>query len=339
MSSRALFVVAALAALAVALAVVGQRQSTPPAPSAEDRILPGLEADLEALARVVVVAGGGERAVTLEHGTDGWGVAELEGYRADIDRLRAALVALAEARIVERMTADPERYARIGVEPVEQSSARGTLVRLETGNGSSHALVLGDSDRSGERYVRRPDEATSFLVNRDPEVPHDPAQWAAQPIVDIEPSRVQEVVIEHADGETLALSKGEPAQRDFVVAAVPEDRELESPGAANSIGGALRGLRLADVAAFEGADESEPEARVTFETFDGLEIMVEVHTIADARWLAFSAAARETAGDDVREQAETFAARVTGWRYAVPAEREQALTRRIEDLLAAPASE
>lgn len=180
MSPRALYIVAALAAAAVALAVIGQRQSAPTAPPSGGRVLPGLAADLEALRRVTIVTAGARPVVTLERAGDTWTVAERDGAPADVGRLRDALVALSEASIIERKTADPARHALIGVEDVALETAAGTLVRLETADGSSAELILGNAERTGEQFVRRPGETQSFLVDRNPELPRDPAEWVAE---------------------------------------------------------------------------------------------------------------------------------------------------------------
>lgn len=180
MSPRALYVAAALAAAAVALAVLGQRQSTPPAGPAGEPVLPGLADALDELTRVTLVAAGGEPVVTLERSRQTWTVAERDDRAADIGRLRAALVALSEASIVERKTADPGRHALIGVEDIALDTAAGTLVRLESASGTRRELILGEPDGAGGRFARRPGQARSFLIDRDPELPRDPAQWLAQ---------------------------------------------------------------------------------------------------------------------------------------------------------------
>ena len=64
-------------------------------------------------------------------GEDGsWAVAEKDGYPADVEKVRQTLISLAEARIVEPKTANPDFYDRLGVEGVEDEAAGGLAVML-----------------------------------------------------------------------------------------------------------------------------------------------------------------------------------------------------------------
>lgn len=334
MSPRALYVVAALAAVAVVLAVVGQRRSAPSAAPETAPALPGLGDALDELVRVTVVAAGRETVATLERGETTWTVAERAAYPADMGKLRAALIALSEARVVELKTADPALHDAIGVEDVELEAAAGTLVRLTAEDGATRELILGSSDRAGERYARRPGEAQSFLMDRDPEIPREPAAWLAPPIVDVDGARVRSVSIRYADGAALDISKAEPAERNFTVAAIPDGRELRNAGVANVTGTALRGLALEDAARFEAEATGDPAATIVYSTFDGLEVTLESYTLDDAEWLTFSASARASAADEVRAEADAINERVAGWRYRIAAYRHDQITRRIDDLLA-----
>lgn len=334
MSPRALAVVAALTAVAVLLAVVGQRRSAPSGTPAGELALPALAEALDEAARVTVVGDGGTAVTTIERGDTAWTVAERGGYRADLAQLREALVALSEARVVELKTSDPALHDRIGVEDVELDSARSTLVRIETETGAEHALILGDADRAGERYARRPAEAQSLLIDRDPDVPHDPAEWVEPRIVDVDGARVESVTIRHADGETLEIAKADASERNFSVAGVPEGRELMSPGVANATGSALRSLSLEDVARFDAETAGEPVATLAYSTFDGLGIGVAAHTIDGERWIVLDASAAESAAPEVVAEAEAIAARVGGWRYRIAPYQYDQMVRRLDDLLA-----
>ncbi len=329
MTPRALFVVAALAAAAIGLAVIGQRQSAPTGSPEGGPVLPGLAEELDALVRVAVVGAGGETLATLERADGGWTVAERDGYAADLARLREALLALAEARVLERKTSDPALHARIGVEDVELASAASTLVRLEEPDGASRALILGDSDRAGERYARRPGEAQSFLMDRDPSFPRDPSEWVEPGILDVAGARVQSVSIRHADGATLEIGKSVAtspckACRKAASFAAPPARTRR---AARSGASSSRTSR-----ASSPRRPASPPRR--FATRRSTGSSSTRRRIASTDWLVFSASAADTADDGVRSEAEAINARVSGWRYRIASNRYDRMTRRIEDLLA-----
>lgn len=352
MTRRTLVGLAAALVVLALLAVYGQRSDSS---SRETRpLLPRLEAALGDVDRVVTVAGG-EQA-TLERRADAWTVAEKDGYPADVERLREALLALAEARIVERKTSNPEYYERLGVDPVSADGARGVAMSVHAGDAVFETVIVGDLAREGSRYVRLADEPTSYLVDRDIDVPASPAQWAAPRIVDVAGDRVRRVIIEHPDGETVRIFKTDRSEQNFSVEDVPDGRELSYPGAANVVSGSLRDLRLEDVEAADSQNGDEA-FRTTFTTFDGLEITVAGVEEGDGGWITLQAraagvddvsqpgpadaaedGASAAGGDeavpaDASEEAAGINERVRGWRYRIADRQFEQMSRRLEDLL------
>src|SRR5690606_15209121 len=140
------------------------QRSESPSVQRMEPLLPGLTENLNDVERVTLVKAGGETVATLERGESGWTVAERQGYPADTPKLRQALIALGEARIVERKTATAALYDRIGVEDVAADEAAGLALSL-AGGGSWPTLILGDAEGGSQRYVRRADEAQSYLID------------------------------------------------------------------------------------------------------------------------------------------------------------------------------
>jgi hypothetical protein len=349
MNARSLLVVAAVAVVSIVLAIVGQRQSTDET-TAGSLLLPGLTESLNDVARVVVTGAGAKTVATLVRTETGWSVAEKDGYPADIAKIRQTLVSLGEARLVEEKTSNPAFHARLGVEAIEAVTAGGVAIAIEA-PANFPVLILGDEPNSASRYVRRATEETSFLIDRNPDVPRTAVQWLVPDIMDVRGARLQNVTIAHQDGERLVISKASADESNFAVADVPEGRELLYPGAANVIGNALRELKLDDVAR-EGTDATEPAAVTEFRTFDGLVVTVTGTPHEDATWLTFAArtdpeltatlppspeaAADAAEAPDVSAEAASINARVAGWRYRIPAHQYDQLTRRLADLLKAP---
>ncbi|MEO1574986.1 MAG: hypothetical protein AAFU65_08505, partial [Pseudomonadota bacterium] len=99
------------AALAVAVAVfVGQSRAPDTTLATEQALVPGLEAGLNDVTRVVITGPGDEVKVTLTRGDDRWGVDERGGYVADTADIRKLLIDLGEARLVEQKTSREENY-------------------------------------------------------------------------------------------------------------------------------------------------------------------------------------------------------------------------------------
>jgi hypothetical protein len=367
MTRRAALIVAGLAVLAIALAYVGQRQSIPQTETGA-LLLPGLAEALNAIERVTITGARAETIATLVREDTGWSVAEKAGYAADIAKIRQALVALSEARIVEEKTSNPAFHARLGVEAIEGETATGVAVAIAAPTAFP-VLILGDAPNSAGRYARRAEEQASFLIDRNPEVPTSTTQWLATEIVDVPSASVASVTITHSDGEVITISKADAGQTNFTVTGIPEGRELSYPTVANVIGNALRELKLDDVAP---AEPPLPTTITEFRTFDSLVVTAASTPDGENHWLTFSArveqpgetpavtgAAPEPAESpeepavggpdavaseapgaasalDPRARADAINARVAGWRYRVPEYQHGQLTRRWTDLLKAP---
>jgi hypothetical protein len=348
MSKRTVAILAVAFVVLLALVMVGQRDESGPA-GAGTALVPDLEAALGDIERVTVTRAGGEVVATLERRPENWVVADKHGYVADAAKLRQALTALAEARVLEQKTSNAELYGRLGVEDVTAPTATGISVTLTAPGRELPSIILGNAEGSRYRYARRAGEAQSYLVDRNPDVPRAAAQWLDSVIIDVRSERVREVTITHADGEIVRLSKASAELANFDVADVPEGRELSYPGVANVVGNALRELNLEDVEpAAEGAPE-EPTI-VEYRTFDGLVVRVTGTERDDESWITLEASAAAAAApaadaapaegaapaEDPAAEAARINATVGGWRYKIASFQYDQMTRRMADLLKPP---
>jgi hypothetical protein len=351
MTTRTVAILAAALVVLIVLIVAGQRTSTGPA-GAGDRLVPDLEAALGEIDRVTVVRANNETVATLEKRPESWVVADKNGYVANAAKLRLALTALAEARVLEQKTSTPELYGRIGVQDVTAADAGGISIALSAPGRELPTIILGNAEGSRYRYARRAGEAQSFLIDRNPDVPRTAAQWVDSVIVDVRGERVREVTITHADGEVVRVSKASAELANFDVAGVPEGRELSYPGVANTIGNALRELNLEDVEQSTAA--AEQPTVVEYRTFDGLVVRITGVERNDESWITLeasadpgqaapaaapadgAAASPATPAADPSAEAARINAKVGGWRYKIASFQYDQMTRRMADLLKAP---
>lgn len=365
-------VVALLIALVVLalLVMVGQRdRGGDTATGAGSLFVPGLADALNDIERLTVVKANGETVATLEKRPDSWVVSNKHDYAANVGKLRQSLLALSEARILEQKTANLELYDRLGVEDVAGAAAAGLSVALTATGRELPTVILGNAEGSKYRYVRRADEAQSYLIDRNPDFPRAAAQWLDSLIVDVRSDRVHEVTITHADGEVLRLSRASPELTNYDVADLPAGRELLYPGVANVVANGLRELNLEDVEPAPDAPVEQPTV-VEVRTFDGLVVRVTGTKTDDASWITLAAsvdaeqvaraapttdtpaseagaaaaastpadgAAGDAAADPVAEAAR-INAKVGGWRYQIASFQYDQMTRRMVDLLKAPST-
>lgn len=286
MTNRTVTVLAAALAVLGAVALIAQYDPQPPAPGG-GLLLPDLGEDLDRVTRVSVVGAASAPVATLVRGDDGsWSVAEKDGYPADTEKVRQTLISLAEARIVEPKTANPDFYDRLGVEGVEDEAAGGVAVTL-TGAGMPVNVIVGDTEGTSQVYVRQADQAQSFLVDRNPDVGNETTDWLATEILAIPGDRMARVTVTHPDGEVVSVSKADSEQSNFDLEEIPPGRELQYASVANVMGNVLSSLNLQDVE--PRTDTDEPVTVTEFVTFDGLAITAESVEREDDAWVAFRA--------------------------------------------------
>jgi hypothetical protein len=352
MNRRTVAILLAAFIVLLVLVMVGQRNSSSPA-DGDEQLIAGLAEALGEIERVTVTKANGEAVATLEKRPDNWVVSDKHDYVADASKLRQALTALGEARVLEQKTANPELYGRLGIEDVTAPQAAGISIVLSAPGRELPTVILGNAEGAKYRYARRAGEAQSYLIDRNPDMPRTAAQWVDASIVDVRGERVREVVITHADGEVLRLSKSGPELANFEVADVPNGRELSYPGVANVVGNALRELNLEDVEP-AGAAPSEGPTVVEYRTFDGLVVRITGTERGDESWIALEASAdaeatapppAAPAGDaapapaaaaDPNAEAARINAKVGGWRYKIASFQYDQMTRRMADLLKPP---
>lgn len=284
MTHRTVTVLAAALVVLGALALLAQYDTRPPAPGG-GLLLPALADDLDNVTQVAVVAAGSTPVATLQRDADGnWSVAEKYGYPADVDKVHHTLISLAESRIVEPKTANPDFHDRLGVEDVARADADGLAVIL-TGADAPVNVIVGDSEGASRRYVRVAEQDQSFLVDRDPEVGDTATDWLATAILAIPTSRLARVTVIHPDGETVGVSKADPDQANFDVEAIPAGRELQYASVANVMATVVSSLNLQDVE--PRGDVDAPVTVTEFATFDGLVVTAESFERDDEPWVAF----------------------------------------------------
>ena len=348
-----------------ALALVAQYDPQPDT-SGGALLLPGLGEDLDQVARMTITGAGAEPVATLERNDATWSVVERDGYPADVEKVRHTLISLAEARIVEAKTANPEFYDRLGVKDVDSVDSGGVAVTL-AGTRSPVNVIVGDSEGASQTYVREVEQAQSLLIDRDPDVGRNTTDWLAAEILTIPGSRVARVTVIHPDGDVVSVSKADAGQTDFDVEAIPPDRELQYASVANVMGTVLSNLNLQDVE--PRGDTDGPVTVTEFLTFDGLAIVAESFERDDEPWVAFRVdyrppaevpdadteseavadlepvaddtsdedaaddAAEDDDGVDVAAEAQQLDQRLAGWRYRIASYQFDQMTRRMEDLL------
>lgn len=345
MRAKPLLVLALVAAAAVAGAAytVADRNQGVLQQASGESFFPGLLARINEVSAVVVRKAG--QRWSLRRGEEGWTMPEKGGYAASADKVKAAVVALAELRILEAKTEKPERYAKIDVEDVGAEGSKAVLVELQDAGGQVMAALLvgktrrfASASKPAEVYVRRPGEARAWLVEGRLAIEGEPLKWLEKKALQIDKSRVSKVLVRHPDGEVVTLDRvGDEGDR-FKLAAVPEGRKVASEYRLGAMAGVMQYFAFEDVARATDVALGEEATRTTFETRDGLRVGFRINAVGDRYWARIAAESDEAlAADDAeseaaQKEAKEINGRVAGWAYLLSESRAEDLMRRMKDL-------
>ncbi len=216
MSRKAFSVIAiTLALVLAAIFLLLPAQTSRDGIGTADQLLPGLAARVNDVDRIVAVGAGDTVIATLNRNDATWTVSELAGYPVDLDILRPILAGLAQAEVIEQKTANPEYYARLGVEDVSLPDAGGIRLDLSAGDQSWSLIVGKEAANRGGFYLRTVDADASVLADFDENIPADAAGWVDDRVIDLMAGEVAEVQILHPDGETVTARKISADETDF----------------------------------------------------------------------------------------------------------------------------
>ncbi len=326
MTSKQIIGLAAVTAVVVAgaVAAVMSRQSATERVAVDEPALPGLMARINDVAQISLTGPAADFALRFDGAR--WVAPALADFPVDYDKVKAALIGLAELRVVEEKTSDPERYAALGLADPDAEEGGGVLVQLsDSGDGEIAALTVGNPGRGGadEVYLRRAGEEATWLARGAPELGGAPKDWVDTMVLRLVGERVRRVTISHADGEVVDLVKALPADESFDLATLPEGASLRSPMTLDNVGRALAFLRFDDVAAAaEGPAPGAGDSIAVFETFDGVTVTVTLEKRGEENWARFDAAYDAEAAF-AEPEAEDAADAEAGEAGAEPEEAEE----------------
>jgi hypothetical protein len=278
--------------------------------------------------------------------------------------VKQTLLGLAQERAVEAKTAEPSFYPRLEVEDPKGKDAHSVLLTVTDAKGVTRAsLILGKAhpghggNGPQQLYVRKPDEARSWLAEGPLERNEGWKSWIDGAILALDRDALAEIAVTPTeakpDDKPYRLTHDKPGESDFALQDVPADQKVKDETAVNGIAAALTALKLDDVMA---AKSLKPDAKLirklTFRRFDGLLVEIDDYRQDGKDWFKFAAhyapppasapapAAPATPAlakpDDnakAKADADDIAARTRGWLYLLPPSDAAVLDTKLSDLI------
>jgi hypothetical protein len=326
---------AAVSVGAAGYAVVTQSERGTPAAPPLNPLFPDLLARANEVRTVAIESTEGKLTIVFKDGH--WVLTEKDGYPVVEDKVRALVAGLADLRLLEAKTDQPERLARLEVEDVGGEGAKSKQVTLASADGTPlAALIVGKQnytfDLNGLRglYVRRPGESQAWLAEGSVEVPTTAVGWMDRAILDLPADRIERLHFEPVGAAAVTAAKAQQADADFELQTVPEGRSADGVSV-QRLPQAFAGLSLDDVRADRDTDKAVKAATAEAATFDGLTVTVELLAMDGATWLRLAAGAVD--GTAAADEAKAINERVAGWLYKLPQYKAAQLQPDLDDYL------
>jgi hypothetical protein len=278
--------------------------------------------------------------VTIARKGDGWGLAEKDNYPVAADKLRQLVAGLADLRLLEAKTDQPDRHARLEVEDITAKDAKSKQVTLTDADGKPlAALIVGKqnytSDLNGLRgiYVRKPGEVQAWLAQGSVDLPTAAVDWVDRTVVDIGEDKIQHLQFEPTGAPAVTVSKADKSAPDYTLAPLPEGKSAD-PDAVKRLTEAFTAVSLDDVRADKDTDKAVKAGAVEAATFDGLTLKAELLAMDGGTWLRLKASAAD--GSAAAAEAKTINDQVAGWLFKLPQFKAALLQPKIDDFLKKP---
>ena len=276
-----------------------------------------------------------------------WGLDQKDGYPAAFDKVKSAIVGVANFKLIERKTADPERYARLDLGSPEGKDAKSKklVFRNEKGEvladvllGKINANLFG-AGGSGT-YIRRGDDKETWLARGQVTIGDGPINWVVREIVDYGQEHIRHVSIRDPDRSEFVIAKGNKSDKNFKLLDLPEGRKMKKDDEANPLGGVMWKMQFDDVKKAASQEWPENPWIAEYTAWDGFKVRIEVYRIGEDHWGRFKASLDDEAEPETREKAgkivDEINSRVSGWSYMLTAGDSEKLTSKMEEYLADP---
>ena len=215
---------------------------------------------------------------TLYKQGEDWFIKERWDHPADFNLVKRALIDIADAKILERKTDNPEQHVVLGVEGAEDGGSSIQVIML-SGDQQRVGLILGNEREIGRDqgvrrfYVRRAGEDRAWLAEGYLNINPLMLNWIKSEVINIARERIARVNIIQPNGDTaIIINTG--TKDKFGTLEMMEKTVFKYEQLGYDIAGTLFQLQMEDVQPVNNFSRGNAEVVTTeFITFDGLKVI------------------------------------------------------------------
>jgi uncharacterized protein DUF4340 len=329
--------VVTVVALVVAIATYAAQNRWSQAKVSGAALFPGLAAQSGNVARIEISGAG--KTLALVRNKDGWSLADHGGYPAKTDAVRALLVKLTQAELVEGKTRNKDRFALLELEDPAGKDAKSHLVRLLDDKGTAIAEAIVGKKRydafgssKGGTYVRRPGDEQTWLSNAELEPSLTVRDWVQPGVLDLPAAKIAKVTIEIPGEEPLVIARDTADAKKYALVGKPDDKKFKEGTGVDDIVRAVGSIDLEDVRKSTATAVGSNVSVVRIEGDGGLGVTLRLRKEGEDTWASLEASGSE---GDAKKTADDITKRVQGWEYKISSGKAQAILKRRSDLFQA----
>lgn len=301
---------------------------------AGSKMLPSFGSDAAKVAALEIKQGA--NTLTLEKKGNAWGIKERAGYPADTEKVRALMVRLAQADLLELKTRKVDRYPLVELEDPAGKDAKSRGIRALDAKGGVLADIVAGKRRpdafgagKGATYVRKAGDAQTWLASGEIDPPLSARDWVKPQVLELDSSTLSKATVEIEGEEPLKIER--TTDKVVFVDFPAEGKKLKDTYAADSLLRSAATIDLEDVRKAPATPSAKDTSKVTFETSKGLKVTQTIRREEGgaANWMSISASGE----GDAKKTADEINARTAGWEFKVAPGKVESLLKKRADLL------
>lgn len=279
--------------------------------------------------------------LTLDRSTAGWTLRESDSYPVQTVKANGAVLDLASLRFHEPKTGKPEKYAKLNLLDFDAPDSGSSYVVVRgKANAVLAELIVGNSKfnlpgtKTGGVYLRLPGDPQTWLAQGIVNLSGLPSNWLERPIFSIAGDRIKRVEARSPTTKPVVITNQNAKSLAFSLQDIPAGFKLrykDEPGliATNLEGLVLEDVRKAGAIRFTPAETNQ----TTFETLDGLQVIIETTKSDAGAWTRFTFQTMPAATPSVTAEAKELTDRTKGWIYRIAEFRAARFTKTMAELI------
>ena len=211
-----------------------------------------------------------------------WLIPSYEGYPVDLNKINIFLLEIAELKLVDKKTSDPNYHERLGVSERFNDKTDSNRVEIYSKDIKLYDFIIGIRGKNkltkDTRYIRRTDENQVWLFTDSLNIYQDDISWANTALLKLGRWRVKDFKSIDAKNKknSFSITRKSYDSQMYELMNIPADYILSNTYVTNSVVSTLEGFEIKDIIKATDLKAKKPLKTIEVATFDGLEMRIRI---------------------------------------------------------------